>query len=406
MNLLKEGIEQKAVVKTVITRKLTVDGITRAYPVYKVRLDWLFYNDQNDRIATWISQYKSEHNGQIPDVNDMEAYNSIIDEFIVFSNPEAIQRTQKNIELVEQREPGVVLADGRIIDGNRRFTCLRHLAQGNDRFKYFETVILARDIENNAKQIKMLELSIQHGEENRVDYNPVDRLVGIYNDVVDTHLLSVEEYARSTNEPEAEVTRRVEIAKLMVEFLEFVNAPKQFYIARDMQITSTLEELFKLINRCHNEDEKEDLKIAVFNNILMHTSTDMSRFVRNFKSVIGTDYQDEFLEEQKALAERVIEKLPPVGKVNTSVIRNVIRSQADVIDEMDRSVEKAITKVRRKDTRNRPIKLVEKAADCLEDVDLNILRKMNDSEIQRLMRQISRLDTAITQLKGIIDVDA
>ena len=252
----------------------------------------------------------------------------------------------------------------------------------------------------------MLELSIQHGEENRVDYNPVDRLVGIYNDVVDTHLLSVEEYARSTNEPEAEVTRRVEIAKLMVEFLEFVNAPKQFYIARDMQITSTLEELFKLINRCHNEDEKEDLKIAVFNNILMHTSTDMSRFVRNFKSVIGTDYQDEFLEEQKALAERVIEKLPPVGKVNTSVIRNVIRSQADVIDEMDRSVEKAITKVRRKDTRNRPIKLVEKAADCLEDVDLNILRKMNDSEIQRLMRQISRLDTAITQLKGIIDVDA
>ena len=117
MNLLKEGIEQKAVVKTVITRKLTVDGITRAYPVYKVRLDWLFYNDQNDRIATWISQYKSEHNGQIPDVNDMEAYNSIIDEFIVFSNPEAIQRTQKNIELVEQREPGVVLADGRLHKG-------------------------------------------------------------------------------------------------------------------------------------------------------------------------------------------------------------------------------------------------------------------------------------------------
>ena len=51
MNLLKEGIEKKAVIKTVITRKLTVDGITRAYPFYKVRLDWLFYNDQNDRIA-------------------------------------------------------------------------------------------------------------------------------------------------------------------------------------------------------------------------------------------------------------------------------------------------------------------------------------------------------------------
>lgn len=52
MNLLKEGLAQHAVEKTTQTRKLTIDGMTKAYPVYKVRLDWLFYNDQNDRIAT------------------------------------------------------------------------------------------------------------------------------------------------------------------------------------------------------------------------------------------------------------------------------------------------------------------------------------------------------------------
>ena len=32
MNLLKDGIEQQAVIKTVQTRKLTVDGLTKAYP--------------------------------------------------------------------------------------------------------------------------------------------------------------------------------------------------------------------------------------------------------------------------------------------------------------------------------------------------------------------------------------
>ena len=129
MNLLKEGMDQKAVIKTALTRKLTVDGLTKAYPVYKVKLDWLFYNDQNDRIATWISQYKAKHEGKTPDTADREAYNNIIEEYIVASNPDAIRKTQMNIELVEQREPGVVLADGRIIDGNRRFTCLRRLAQ-------------------------------------------------------------------------------------------------------------------------------------------------------------------------------------------------------------------------------------------------------------------------------------
>lgn len=54
MNLLKEGIEQGVVIKTEMTTKLTIDGITKVYPVYQVRLDYLYYNDQNDRIATWI----------------------------------------------------------------------------------------------------------------------------------------------------------------------------------------------------------------------------------------------------------------------------------------------------------------------------------------------------------------
>ena len=95
MNLLKEGILQQAVVKTTLTRKLTVDGLTKPYPVYKVRLDWLFYNDQNDRIATWISQYKAQHDGKAPNSSDKEAYNAIIEQFIVESNPDAIRKTQK-----------------------------------------------------------------------------------------------------------------------------------------------------------------------------------------------------------------------------------------------------------------------------------------------------------------------
>ena len=62
-----------------MTRKLTVDGITTAYPVFKVRLDCLFYNDQNDRIATWMSQYKSQNDGKAPDLTNREEYNEIIE---------------------------------------------------------------------------------------------------------------------------------------------------------------------------------------------------------------------------------------------------------------------------------------------------------------------------------------
>lgn len=399
MNLLKEGMEQKAVIKTAMTRKLTVDGLTKAYPVYKVKLDWLFYNDQNDRIATWISQYKAQHEGKTPDTADREAYNNIIEEFIVASNPDAIRKTQMNIELVEQREPGVVLADGRIIDGNRRFTCLRRLAQKNERYGYFETVILDRSIENNAKQIKMLELSIQHGEESKVDYNAIDRLVGIYDDVVETGLLTEEEYSRSTNEPLFDVRRRIEVAKLMVEFLEFINAPKQFYIARDLQLAFPLEELSKLLRKCHDDEEAEDLKIAAFNNILMQPSTDMTRFVRSIKSIIGSDYQEEFLEEQRELAAQVIDTLPPVGKMDTTTIREVIRANDEVVQSLERSMDKCLTKVKKNETRNRPVQLAEKATTFLESIDQHILLKLDDSELRRLDRQLTKLEAVIAQIR-------
>ena len=382
-----------------MTCKLTVDGLTKAYPVYKIRLDCLFYNDQNDRIATWISQYKAQHGGQAPDISQREEYNNIIEQFIVESNPDAIRKTQSNIEMVDQREAGVVLADGRIIDGNRRFTCLRRLSAKKPRFNYFEAVILDRNIENSAKQIKLLELSIQHGEESKVDYNPIDRLVGIYTDIVETHLLTPTEYAASTNESETDVNRRVEIAKLMVEFLEFINAPKQFYIARDLQIYYPLEELLKLTKKCRTDNEVEDLKVSVFNNILMQTAGDMTRFIRNIKSIVGTDYQDEFLEEQKELAANVLDHLPAVGHVNTQVIREEVRADEENREALERSMEKTLTKVKKTETRNRPIQLAEKATTFLESIDTNILLKMNDSELRRLTRQLDRLEQVIADLR-------
>ena len=399
MNLLKEGIEKKAVIKTEQKRKLTIDGLTEVYPVYKVKLDVLFYNDKNDRIATWISKYKAEHDGKTPDLADREKYNNIIEEFIVESNPDAINKTQTNIKTVGQREAGVVLSDGRVIDGNRRFTCLRRLTQEDDKFSYFETVIIDRNIEDSAKQIKILELSIQHGEEQKVNYQPVDRLVGIYNDIISTKMISIAEYAKSTNESESEVNKRVGLAKLMIEFLEFINAPNQFYIARDLEVYYPLEELFKLIKKCSSDDEIEDLKIAVFANILMKTKGDITRYVRNFKPIIESEYKDDFLEEQKEIAEDIINALSEKDVIDTKVIRENIRSNESVIDRLDASADKALTKVRKNETKNKPIKLTEKATEYLESIDINILRKMNDSELRRLERQINKLEKVIEQIR-------
>ena len=405
MNLLTEGIVSGVVIKTELTRKLTIDGITGTYPVYKVRLDMLFYNDQNDRIATWISNYKAENNGTFVNLNNRNEYNNVIEEFIIKSNIEAFNRTKNNIEIVNQREPGVVLVDGRIIDGNRRFACLRKLALKNDKFNYFETAILDKDIKNSEKQIKMLELYIQHGEEGKTEYSPIERLVGIYNDVIKNKLLSVEEYSRATNEVLSEVKERVEIANLMMEFLDFINAPLQFHIARDMQIHAPIEALLKLLKKCSTNDEREDLKTCVFTNLLMRSEGDMRQFVNNhIKSIIGSDYQESFIEEQKEISEKVINLLPPEGQITYKIIRDQIRSIDEIVQELDHSLDKVITKVKKTKTRNLPIQLIEKATDILEDIDFNIIaNKLNDTELQRIKRQFNKLESIVKEIRNSLN---
>ncbi|NLK94209.1 MAG: hypothetical protein GX275_03305 [Clostridiales bacterium] len=404
MNLLKEGTENDWAIKTNLSRKITIDGHTEAYPVYKIKLDCLFYNDQNDRIATWISQYKADNNIEEMDMSNLSKYNDIIQDFIAKSNPDAIKKTQANIELVDQREPGVVLADGRIIDGNRRFTCLRNLSKENPRFNFFEAVILEKSIKTNSKQIKMLELMIQHGEESKVDYNPIDRLVGIYNDIIENKLLTVKEYAMSTNMTEAEVNKEIEVAKLLVEFLETINAPKQFYIARDMGLDGPLRELYGILRKINNEDEAENIKYSVFTNFLVQPHGDMTRFIRKIKTVATSKYLPEFLDEQMDIAEKVLDKLPEVGQVTKDVIKETFRTDEDTKEELKKSLEKAELKAKSSETRNRPLQVLEKIENHLETIDINIFSKLNEEQISSILSEVDKIEESLKIIRDAANV--
>lgn len=403
MNLLRDGITQGFVIKTDRATKLTIDGITETYPVYQIRLDALYYNDQNDRIATWISQYKSDNKTETIDRTDLESYNNIIHEFIVKSNPDKLKSTQKNISFIGQQKYGVVLNDGRIIDGNRRFTCLRNLAVDDPKFNYFEAVILDRDIENSAKQIKMLELHIQIGEEARVDYDPIDRLVGIYNDIIVNKILTVHEYAVSTGaQSDNDVQKEVERAKLLAEFLEAINAPGQFYIARDLNMSNPLIELQAILRKIKDEDKKEEVKYAVFTNCLLQPEGDMTRFLRQLKSVAGSNYLDEFIEKELEIAESVIDNLPEVGQVNKEVI-NQLRKDEETKRELRKTMDIVTNKAKASATRDKPNQILLKAVDSIETIDMNIFKKLTNEQKSEIEEHLSSLENLIMQLREAIN---
>ena len=401
-NLLQEGLNT-VVLPTGISRKMTLGSETKVYPVYRVRLDYLYYNDQNDRIASWISQYTGRYGSRAFAVLERDEYNKVIEDFIIQSNSAAIDRTQMNIELVGQREPGVVLADGRLIDGNRRFTCLRRLAEKDEKFNWFETVILESRLENNRKQIKMLELSIQHGEEKKVDYNPLDRLVGVYQDIVESEMLTVEEYAQSTNETVYEVRKRVANAELLVEFLEYIGMPKQYYVAREYQAVSVLSDLSDMLKKFSDAEKQRQVKEAVFLNIMMKTVGDGRKYIQSLNSMLANGLLPAYLKEQQRLGELARERLQAAQPDSKPMLDRFVRENEQITEDLQLSMDKSLLKARRSETRSKPSRIVTKSITMLKDVDTRIFEKLNDAERDKLREQVGKLSQLASSLDSLIE---
>lgn len=260
MALLTEGIERGNVRETGRVSKLTIDGISQNYKVYQIRLDELYFNPQNDRIRTWMSSYESNGGEVDPSPEGRPAYNDAVAEFIRQSNPAALKKTRNNIRLYGQEVPAIVLDNGLIIDGNRRFTCLRELAAEDEKFNWIDAMILPANVASDEKRIKQLELAIQFGQEGKVDYNPIDRLAGVYNDILKKRLLTPEEYAKYANMQVREVRDLVSRARLMADFLNFCNRPDDYHLARELEINGALQEMPRLMKKCADSDEAEELK--------------------------------------------------------------------------------------------------------------------------------------------------
>ena len=396
-------LEDSRVQQSEITKKFSLRGQTAPRPVYRIPLDLVYYNNKNGRIATLISKWEADNGYKISEL-DREKYNETIENYIIKSNESAYKKTKKSIESISQREAGVVLSNGCIIDGNRRYTCLRRLnsEDGSGKYGYFEAVILDPDITADEKEIKRLELELQHGQDEKVSYNPIEALIDVYKTVIDEKLLTTKEYADNSNKTEAAVKKDLGQAEIIIDFLNYINAPGKYYIAVDLQLDASIFEIYNIKQKLSDE-EWEKAKIVLYDNMLAKTVGDIKQLMRDIKSIINSEYFDDYFDEHYEASKPLHQKLKDVEILDSDFVKDSIRSDENLKKNLLSACENYKYMVAKTNIKRLPIEQIEDAYGMLNKIDLDSITHMVGEVRQQFIENYKQVKDKIDEIGSKID---
>lgn len=416
MNLLEKAAANQ-LEKTGERKKLSVrEQINDKYDVYKIPLKSLYYNDQNGRINTMYKKYSSAHGLLTPEPGNTE-YNRIFEKFIYESNVQAMKDTILSIKEKSQQEPGVVLPDGRVIDGNRRFTALRIIEREENIPQYFNAIILQLDVnlKNDEKKIKELELDLQLGREERVSYDPIDRIFDVYNTIEVQKLMNIDEYKKASGAKNARgINRDIRLAELILKFIGIVspggNPIDKFYLARDLKLDGPIEEIENTIHKLQSND-KESIKDAVLVYMalskVVDTQSDTTRVMRDLKQNVMQDHDriNYFLDAVDDKVDDIIDAFDANPIQSASDLKSVIEEDEKVeksVYSLIKSTNRIISKGKIENERTSALIELENIRDSLYEIDKEDFSELTADENIQARDIISEINDILYRLnKGI-----
>ena len=392
---LNELIKNGNIEKTTLTKRLTIGSETKDYPVYKFPLEYLYYNDQNGRINTVYHQYISNHGKLTPEIGESK-YNEIFEKFIFESKKQALKDTQISISEKGQQEPGVILSDGRVIDGNRRFTALRRIQRDINIKQYFEAVILSFDLKNklDEKKIKELELDLQLGREERVSYDPIDRIFDVYNTIEVQKLMTREEYKKASGAGNTKgINKDLRLAKLIIKFLSIVapneNPIDKFYLARELKLDGPLEDIERTINKLKKDKETITQNVLTILAVQIAKSEvgdrDITRKIRDVKYNIldNPEMKEHFISATDEHVDNIIDFFESYPIDKASDLKNNLNNNleiAEVSSKLLQTTNRLSNKGQITANRRQSLVKLQEIRDTLEDLSSEDLKELHEEE--------------------------
>lgn len=190
-------------------------GEKKLMPVFEIPLSLLVYNKYNGRILSMVKSFERQFRSLNAEVSDDK---KIIEDFLWESKSDRNKTTMADLREYGQKKIGIVTKDGIIIDGNRRASILNKIAREDHKSPiYFKAVILEDTLDDNPKEIMRLETSYQMGEDEKLDYNPIEKYLKC-KDLKDIGFTEGE-IAKMMGENESRIVEWLSIMTLMDNYL-------------------------------------------------------------------------------------------------------------------------------------------------------------------------------------------
>lgn len=404
------------------TKKIPLGSTNLDYEIYKIPLELLKYNSSNGRIFMEMAKLKSLGDVDIKalEEDNVEQFNDEIESLIWESSPEKNEITLEDIKKYTQLESGVVLDDGTVIDGNRRFTCLRRLHAlypENDDFKYLKAAIIFRDGSAiTQKDIKRYELKVQYGQDEKVAYKAVNFAMSLYQEIKNG-TFTIQEMAENVNKKPGDITKIVQTCELVEDFLEYLGRPGQLYVAEELNIYWPLEPLAAYLNGQDgaklSETDKLKRKHLFYDYLITIDTTLPTQEFRD--NLIKKIFKDEILwkelsnEYESHEGEKVQDELVQSDETPEEFVKHVkeFKKNSDISKKIHRSYRNKVEKKNMQKLENAPIvlcgEIIERLRDLNIDPFLSATSALADDKLRTIHKSLKEASDRIADIQKKIE---
>ncbi len=396
-------------------------GETRTEMVYKIPLDYLVYNKYNGRIGTDVLSFEKQ-NGALDAEKEQDRI--IIERFLYESKKDRNDTTMASLLEIGQQRYGIVTADGIIVDGNRRAMLLNKLFHEHEqlgypyekvaRCQYFLAIILPDDAKE--KDIQQLETIYQMGEDDKLDYNPIEKYLKCK--ALKRLGFSEEDIASFMSEKLGQIKKWLAILKLMEEYLDeydydgiYTRLEKTEGPFVDLQgYIDSYHKHSANVDWTYSESDISDLKTVCFDYIRARYEgkefRDIAKTGREGSIFFHKDLWDAFLAEH---TEKIPQDEKSVDELrqehpNEDLSRLLRKRDTDWIEtakgQLQGNLQRYTRKLEDKRAANKPTELIERALSALQSVDCGQESFFSDPAIKAMIKEIN---TIIWDMKKLLD---